>query len=252
MFLIFGCQPKKGVPAESRIAIQFFEVLELAKDNIGCILLPDAGHHFNAWKPNYQCSEKGEKIAIMVKPIHFFGPYPQQITEGASQVFDYSRMIGRFFEPDDKICIIFDNISYGKLRELPEFAVRFDSSKNSNYRPIHNELVYGDMPRAREWANTFEEGIKAYGFSEDQIYRYTDADYNTMDNAIRSGASSASQKIAQNAREGRRTLLLCFYAGHGAQVAGLLGTYALLNSNQRGNQGNRFPLEGILSDFCAR
>ena len=31
------------------------------------------------------------------------------------------------------------------------------------------------MPRAREWADTFEEGIKAYGFSADQIRRYKDA-----------------------------------------------------------------------------
>ena len=105
-------------------------------------------------------------------------------------------MIGRFFEPDDKICIIFDNINYDKLRELPEFAIRFDSNENGNFRPIHNELQYGDMPRAREWANTFEEGIKAYGFSEDQIYRYTDADYSTMSRAIKHGADSACQKIA--------------------------------------------------------
>ena len=26
-------------------------------------------------------------------------------------------MIGRYFEPDDKICLIFDNVSYDKLRE---------------------------------------------------------------------------------------------------------------------------------------
>ena len=58
-------------------------------------------------------------------------------------------MIGRFFEPDEKYCLIFDNVYYEKLRELPEF----------------NPGKYSDMPQAREWANTFEEGIKAYGFS---------------------------------------------------------------------------------------
>ena len=42
VFLIFGCQPKKGVPAESRIVPQFFEIIEGAKDDIGSILLPDA------------------------------------------------------------------------------------------------------------------------------------------------------------------------------------------------------------------
>ena len=75
-------------------------------------------------------------------------------------------MVGRFFEPDDKICLIFDNVSYDKLRELPEFADRFTDTAPVSLR---NELIYPDMPRAREWADEFEEGIKAYGFSEDQI-----------------------------------------------------------------------------------
>ena len=56
----------------------------------------------------------------MTKPLHFYGPFPQSI-KGAAQVFDYSRMVGRFFEPDEKICLIFDNVNYDKLRELPEF-----------------------------------------------------------------------------------------------------------------------------------
>ena len=84
----------------------------------------------------------------MTKPLHLYGPFPQSI-KGAAQVFDYSRMVGRFFEPDDKICLIFDNVSYDKLRELPEFA------------------NFNDMPHAREWADTLDEGIKAYGFGAD-------------------------------------------------------------------------------------
>ena len=80
------------------------------------------------------------------------------------------------------------------------------------------------MPEAREWADTFEEGIKGFGFSEDQIYRHTNADFDTMDDAIKSGDNSARAKIAQNAREGRRTLLICFYAGYGARIAGKVGT----------------------------
>ena len=36
------------------------------------------------------------------------------------------------------------------------------------------------MPRAREWANEFEQGIKAYGFTDDQIHRYSDSDFSTM------------------------------------------------------------------------
>ena len=41
---------------------------------------------------------------------------------------------------------------------------------------LRNELHYADMPRAREWADTFEEGIKAFGFSAEQIKRYKDSD----------------------------------------------------------------------------
>ena len=84
-------------------------------------------------------------------------------------------MVGRYFEPDEKICIIIDNVNYEKLRELPEF----------------DNQLYKDMPQAREWADTFEEGIKAYGFSANQIQRYKDVDFNTMYSAIRHGPDSA-------------------------------------------------------------
>ena len=57
---------------------------------------------------------------------------------------------------------------------------------------LQNELMYADMPRAREWADTFEEGIKAYGFGEDQIYRHKDVDNDTMKSAIK----EAEEKIA--------------------------------------------------------
>ena len=97
-------------------------------------------------------------------------------------MFDYSRMEGRFFEPNDKICLIFCNEHYGELRKLPEYAKRYPDEER--YSSLRNEFHYPDMPRAREWANTFEEGIKTYGFSEDQIYRFTDADYSTMSTAI--------------------------------------------------------------------
>ena len=98
------------------------------------------------------------------------------------------------------------------------------------------------MPQAREWANTFEEGIKAFGFSAEQIHLYKDADDNTMRLAFIAGNNSAKAKIKQNARKGRRTLLICFYAGHGATVNST--TRALLNSNDR--YRNQFFLEGSL------
>ena len=59
-------------------------------------------------------------------------------------------MIGRFFEPDDKICLIFDNVNYDKLRELPEFG------KKHLRGSLANEFEYHDMPYARPWADEFE------------------------------------------------------------------------------------------------
>ena len=79
-------------------------------------------------------------------------------------------MVGRFYEPDEKICIIFDNVNYDKLREIPEFSKRHDNA--ANLGPLANEFHYHDIPLAREWADTFEEGIKAYGFSEEKTHRH--------------------------------------------------------------------------------
>ena len=88
----------------------------------------------------------------MTKPLHLYGPFPQSII-GAAQVFDYSRMVGRFFEPDDKICLIFDNVYYDKLREIPEFS---KSCENIGFNGVlKNEFVYHDMPHARQWADEF-------------------------------------------------------------------------------------------------
>ena len=156
-------------------------------------------------------------------------------------------MVGRFYEPDEKICIIFDNVNYDKLREIPEFSKRHDNA--ANLGPLANEFHYHDIPLAREWADTFEEGIKAYGFSEEKTHRHKDSDFNTMKNAI----MEANDKIRVNAERGRRTLLLFFYAGHGG-TRYMEGTYAFLNSNHRGNKegGNQFALEEYLENYCAR
>ena len=105
----------------------------------------------------------------MTKPLHLYGPFPQSI-KGAAQVFDYSRMVGRFFEPDERICLIFDNVSYDKLREIPEFSMRHpERVAKFNWNSLRNELMYHDMPHAREWADEFKEGITKYGISADQI-----------------------------------------------------------------------------------
>ena len=51
--------------------------------------------------------------------------------------------------------------------------------------------MYPDMPQAREWADDFEQRIKAFGFTDEQIRRHNDADYNTMGDAILYGDNSA-------------------------------------------------------------
>ena len=55
-------------------------------------------------------------------------------------------------------------------------------------------------------------------------------------------------KIKQNALQGKRTLLVCFYAGHGATV--LYKTEALLNSNLQGGDRNQFELEFKLREYA--
>ena len=237
VFLIFGCPSNKSVPATSKIATQFFEIIQQAKAENECILLPDAANFFNAWTPNFQEAENGEKILIMSKPLHMFGPFPQSpqsesaAVKGASQVFDYSRMEGRFFKPDVKICFIVCNEHYDKLRKLPEFAQKHE------FGSLVNKLQYPDMPRAREWADEFEQGIKEYGIFPVQIRRYNDADIDTIFSAI----WNARYRIGDNAELGLRTLLLFFYAGYGVSVRG--NTSALFNSDIRSYEINQRHLE---------
>ena len=88
--------------------------------------------------------------------MHFFGPNPESNQpRGAIQVFDYSRMEGQYFEPDEKICIIFDNTDYSTLRELPEFQERWNKGAGG--------FRFCDVPQAREWAGDFAEGITSFG-----------------------------------------------------------------------------------------
>ena len=97
----------------------------------------------------------------MKKPLHFFGSLPQQIQIKGDQAFDYSRMVGHYFKPEEKICLIFDNVNYDKLRRVSEFQNRHDEESGS----LDSKLQYDDMPNARIWADRFEDGIKDFGFS---------------------------------------------------------------------------------------
>ena len=73
LFLIFGCAANKGVPATSKIATQFFEVLQQAQDENGVILLPDPKNVFSFWTPNEQETYSGEKILKHNRILHFSG-----------------------------------------------------------------------------------------------------------------------------------------------------------------------------------
>ena len=100
---------------------------------------------------------------------------------------------------------------------------------------LRNELVYTDMPKAREYANEFEEGIKGYNISPEQIIRHSNFDSFTM----RSALMEARDKMMKSKAEGRRTLLICFYAGRGGKNE-RGEKCVLLNSNVRGE--NEFEL----------
>ena len=146
--------------------------------------------------PNYNCPVKGEKLPIMSQPLHFFGPLPE-LDKGAEQVFDYSRMSGRYFLPDERICLIFDNSEYSEL----------------------------DLPQCREQAQQFEERIAHFSFRPDQIHRYSDIHHNDFKTAFQ----ETKDKITNNTQQGRRTLLVCFYAGQGIIK---ITTSALCNTSQ--------------------
>ena len=86
------------------------------------------------------------------------------------------------------------------------------------------------MPQAKEWADEFELGIKDFGFGPDDIIRHTDIDTPT----IRPFFSELFRKrIRKNLKAGRKTLLVCFYAGHGSHHP-VTGMNVLMNSNHRG------------------
>ena len=65
---------------------------------------------------------------------------------------------------------------------------------------------------------------------------------------MQSAIDNTFGELEQYSSQGRRTLVLCFYAGHG--VTYYSKTYALLNSNKRGNTtgGNQYPLEVMLGE----
>ena len=46
------------------------------------------------------------------------------------KVKEMQEKVGRFFEPDDRICIIIDNVSYDQLRELPEYAQKYPDEES--------------------------------------------------------------------------------------------------------------------------
>ena len=111
-------------------------------------MLPDTKSVFRSWIPNEFERSPGEKIIRTTKRLYLVGPDPNgdgsMVT--APQVFDYARMAGKFFMPDDKICLIFDICDYSELRKRPEFGKSDE---------LEGNLMYRDLPEAGEWANEF-------------------------------------------------------------------------------------------------
>ena len=131
-------------------------------------------------------------------------------------------MSGRFYIPDDRICLIFDTANYSELRKRPEFA------KNDE---LEGQLMYRDLPEASEWAQEFQTGIADYGFAPEQIHRYTNPNARTFYRVIQ---RELVNKIKANVKEGKRTLVVSFYAGHGAQNQ-TKGTSVLCNTAGKSN-----------------
>ena len=102
----------------SFIARTFFEKLNEAAEINGCIRLPDIKNVFRSWIPNGD----GEIIIKIQRPLHLFGPEPEEETKGEEPVFDYSRMSGHFFQPDDRLCLIVGNVKYDQLRKQEGFS----------------------------------------------------------------------------------------------------------------------------------
>ena len=73
--------------------------------------------------------------------------------------------------------------------------------------------MYRDLPEASEWASEFESGIASYGFTPEQIQRYTNPNARTFYRVIQ---REVLAKVRANSSEGRKTLVVCFFAGHGA------------------------------------
>ena len=86
----------------------------------------------------------------MSQPLHLYGPLPElaQPDKGMDQVFDYSRMTGRYFKPDDRICVIIDNYDYSIVRD-------------------ENDNGLGDLPGCHEDADLFQQRIADFEFSPD-------------------------------------------------------------------------------------
>ena len=121
-------------------------MLEDAKAENGGIVLPDSGSVFSSWDPNHHLkANRGEKTIIMAQPLHLYGSLPESEDKGVDQVFDYSRMTGRYFKPDDRICLIIDNTDYSSIRW----------TDGRNYFDNLIEFGYSDNWSARDQADLF-------------------------------------------------------------------------------------------------
>ena len=102
--------------------------------------------------------------------------------------------------------------------------------------------MYRDLPEASEWASEFESNIASYGFTPEQIFRYTNPNARTFYRVIQ---REVLAKVRANSAEGRKTLVVCFFAGHGAQNITYSATSALCNTAGKSNL-DHYELENFL------
>ena len=124
IIVVFGCEARRTVPNLSSIANTFFVKLREATAENGCLIIPDAKGVFGTWVPNEHERYTGSIELKTAKILHLLGPDPESdelYNRGADQVFDYSRMSGRYFKPDERICLIFENHDYSGLRSIEAF-----------------------------------------------------------------------------------------------------------------------------------
>ena len=131
-----------------------------------------------------------------------------------------SENIPTSFKVHERLCIVIGNANYQAAREKVEGS----------------ELI--DLQPALTDAEVFNEGIQRYGFDAVTTLKNIDVEFKRMGELLR----GAKTKMDRNFEEGKNTLLVVYYAGHGMMKNTV---YALTTD------GKLFPLESMLRNYAS-